>query len=194
MSKRPRVDGRIADKKCAKVPHKPSAARTSDLPRAQAAGPPHRMSGPAHKWWDARTDRRDARTDSQDCRTVSRMSAQGAGRAHSQSGPTVLVVCHAHRFPDTRTGRLIEPGRNLTASSRNRTATWRNLTATSRNLTSCLRNLPVCGRSLIKCASRLPVRTSNADARRPPDPPHQSAGSAHRSAEVGTPFAGRGAR
>ena len=83
MSKRPRVDGRFADKNRAKLPHKSSAARTSDLPRAQVAGRPHRMPGRAHKSSDARTDRRDARTDSQDCRTVSGMSAQVPGRAHS---------------------------------------------------------------------------------------------------------------
>ena len=98
------VSARVArDKNRAKLPHKSSAARTSDLPRAQAAGRAHRMPGRAHKSSDARTDRRDARTDSQDCRTVSGMSAQVAGRAHSPAGPSVLVVCRAHRFWDART-------------------------------------------------------------------------------------------
>jgi len=96
-----------------------SAVRTSEVPRAQAAGRPHRMPGRAHKCSDARTDRWDARTDSQVCRTVAGMSAQVPGRAHSPRGPSVSVVCRAHRFSDTRTSRLSDRGRNLAATSRN---------------------------------------------------------------------------
>ena len=49
---------RDRDKKRAKLPHKSSAARTSEVPRAQAAGQPHRMPGRPHKWSDARTSGR----------------------------------------------------------------------------------------------------------------------------------------
>jgi hypothetical protein len=59
----------------ANVSHKSSAARTSDLPRAQAVCQPPRMPGCAHEWPDARTDRRVARTGSQDCRPGAGMSA-----------------------------------------------------------------------------------------------------------------------
>jgi hypothetical protein len=141
---------KCADTNRAKLPHKSSAARTSCLPRAQVVCRPHRMPGRAHKSSDARTDRRDARTDSQDCRTDARMSAQVAGRAHSAPGPSVLVVCHAHRLPDTRTGRLTFRLRNVTSPGRK-------LNSLLRKLSSRVRKLIECGRSLIKRTRSLPA-------------------------------------
>ena len=82
------------DKKRAKLPHKSSAARTSELPRAQVVGRSHRMPGRAHKSSDARTERRDARTDSQDCCTDARMSAQVAWTRAQLAGPDPGGIFH----------------------------------------------------------------------------------------------------
>jgi len=127
--------------------------RTRDLPRAQAAGRPHRMPGRTHKSWDARTDRRGVRTNSQVCRTDSGMSAQAAGRAHRSSDrpweepDPVLEESdrvrqepvrvrewsdHAHEQSAARTGTR-RPGR-----SRRATADARTLTRAARCLRRCL--------------------------------------------------------
>ena len=146
----------MVDKNRAKLPHKSSAARTSEVPRAQVLGRPHRMPGRAHKSSDGRTECRDVRTDSQDCRTASRMSAQVPGRAHSVSGPSVLVVCHAHSLPDTRTGHLTSRLRDVNSRGRKLDSLLRKLGSLVRKVASRLRKLIECGRRLIIRTRKLP--------------------------------------
>ena len=161
--------------------------RTSDLPRAQVVCRPLRLPGRAHKSSAARTDCRDARTGSQKCRTDARMSAQVAFQPHSAIGPTVLVVCLAHRFPDrpressdtahelsaAPTGRLIDPGRSLT---------------------DCGSDLPGCVRNLIGCVRSLITRARSLSRAQLPSQTHSLTGHAHEFAGRAVEPAGRAHR